>query len=132
MEQQLPLPSPASADLTATYALRMMLIRRYPYPTLNFFSLVISESGRGEASWNGGKTAAETEPALLAKVLEELQDCGAEAHSWETTGEIADPSNSENIILTQRRICNYCDGKERMITLYHPGPTVTESSPEEL
>jgi hypothetical protein len=29
MEQQLPLPPPASADLTATYALRMMLIRRY-------------------------------------------------------------------------------------------------------
>jgi hypothetical protein len=126
MEQQPLVPAPA--DLNAPYVLRMMLIRRYRYLTLKFSNPIISESGRWEASWNGGNAAADTEPALLAKVLEELQDCGDEGHLWETTAEKRDPANSENVILTQRLACAFCDDKERVITLYHPNPTVGESS----
>ena len=124
MEQQAPPP----ADLNAPCALRMMLIRRYSYLTLKFSNPIISASGRWEASWNGGGTAADTEAALLATVLEKFQDCGGAEHSWETTGTVRDPLNGENVILTQRRVCNYCDGKERVITLYHPGPTAEEDS----
>jgi hypothetical protein len=130
MEQTPPPPPPA--DPHAPYPLRMTLIRRYSYLTLKFSSPVISESGLWEASWNGGDTQADTEPALLAKVFEEFQDCGDEGHSWETTGEIRDPTDSEKIILTQRLVCNYCDGKERVITLYHPAPTAAESYPDDL
>jgi hypothetical protein len=72
MEQQQPPPLPPPPDLTAPQALRMMLIRRYSYPTLKFSSPAISESGRWEASWNGGcGTIADTEGGLLARVLEE-------------------------------------------------------------
>jgi len=126
MEEQPPPLAPAG--LNAPYALRMMLIRRYRYLTLKFSNPVISESGRWEASWNGGSAAEDTETALLAKVLDELQDCGDEGHLWETTGEKRDPINSENVILTQRLACAFCDEKERVITLYHPNPTTTESS----
>lgn len=109
----------------------MMLIRRYSYLTLKFSSPVISESGRWESSWNGGRgTIADTEGGLLARVLEELQDCGAEGHWWETTGERRDPVNGEYVILTQRLACAYCDEKEQVITLYHPGPTAAESAGE--
>jgi hypothetical protein len=95
MEQQPPPPLPPAPHLTAPYALRMMLIRRYSYLTLNFSSPIISESGRWEASWNGGRgTTEDTEAALLARVLEELQDCGAENHSWETASEGAIPSTA--------------------------------------
>jgi hypothetical protein len=121
-------PPPATADLNAPYKLRMTLIRRYSYLTLKFSNPVISESGRWEASWNGGNTAADGEAALLAKVLEELQDCGSEGHQWEMAAEKRDPTNSDNVIFTQRLACDYCDEKERVITLYHPNPTVTESS----
>lgn len=106
----------------------MMLIRRYSYLTLKFSNPIISESGRWEASWNGGGTTGDTENALLAKVLEELEDCGSDGHLWETTGEKRDPANSENVILTQRLACAYCDEKDRVMTLYHPNPTVVESS----
>jgi hypothetical protein len=122
-------PPPAPADLHAPYLTRMMLIRRYSYLTLKFSHPIISESERWEASWNGGNAAEDTETALLAKVLEELQDCGDEGHLRETTGEKRDPTNAENIILlTQSLTCVFCDARERVITLYHPSPTVAESS----
>ncbi len=126
MEEQPPPLAPAG--LNAPYALRMTLIRRYWYLTVKFSNPIISESGRWEASWNGGNAAEDTETALLSKVLEEFQDCGGEGHLWETTGEKRDPGNSENIILTQRLACAFCDEKERVITLYRPSPTTTESS----
>jgi hypothetical protein len=126
MEEQPPPLAPAGFN--APYALRMMLIRRYRYLTLKFSNPIISESGPWEASWNGCNAAEDTETALLTKVLDEFQDCGDEGHLWETTGEKRDPTNSNNVILTQRLACAFCDEKERVITLYHPNPTTTESS----
>jgi hypothetical protein len=121
-------PPLAPADPSEPYALRMMLIRRYRYLTLKFSNPLVSESGHYEASWNGGNAVADTEPELLAKVLEALEDCGSDGHLWEMAGEKRDPSDSDNLLLTQRLTCVFCDERERVITIYHPGPTATESS----
>jgi hypothetical protein len=121
-------PPLAAIDPSQPYALRMMLIRRYWYLTLKFSHPFISESGRWEASWNGGEAVEDTEPELMLKVLDLLEDCGDEGHLWETFGEKRDPTDSNNVILTQRRVCAFCDAKERVITIYHPNPTVVESS----
>jgi hypothetical protein len=121
-------PPLASTDLSEPYAMRTMLIRRYWYLTLRFSNPLVSESGRHEASWNGGNAVADTEPDLLAEILEALEDCGGEGHLWETVGEKRNPANSDNVLLTQRLSCVFCDEKERVITIYHPGPTVSESS----
>jgi hypothetical protein len=64
----------------------------------------------------------------MTKALEGLEDCGDEGHLWETVGEKRDPTNNDNVFLTQGRVCCFCDDKERMITIYHPNPTVVESS----
>jgi hypothetical protein len=45
---------------------------------------------------------------------------------WQTVGEKRDPINSDNVLLTQRLKCAYCDERERVITVYHPNPTVAE------
>jgi hypothetical protein len=113
-------PQLAPIDPNAPYALRMMLIRRYYYLTLKFSNPFISESGRHEASWNGGEVVADTDPELMAKVLEALEDCGDEGHLWLTVSEIRDPLNSEKMLLTQRLKCVYCDGRERVISVYRP------------
>jgi hypothetical protein len=120
--------SPAPIDPNAPYALRMILIRRYWYLTLKFSHPFISESGHWEASWNGGNVEAITEAEMLEKLLELLEDCGDEGHLWETVGEKRDPINSNNVLLAQRRACAFCDEKDRVITIYHPGPTVLEGS----
>jgi hypothetical protein len=104
----------------------MMLIRRYWYLTLKFSNPFISDSGRHEASWNGGDAVADTEVELMAKVLELLEDCGGEGHSWATENEKRDPANSENLLLTQRLKCAFCDDRERVICVYHPNPTTAE------
>lgn len=119
-------PRLASIDPTQPYALRMMLIRRYWYLTLKFSNPFISESGRHEASWNGGGVAADTESELMAKVLEGLEDCGDEEHSWITESENRDSADAENLLLTQRLKCNFCDERVRVIRIYHPNPTVAE------
>ena len=113
-------PRLAPIDPSAPYALRMMLIRRYWYLTLKFSNPYVSESGRHEASWNGGKAVADTETELMTKVLEALEDCGAEEHSWVTIGEKRDPVNSENLLMTQRMKCAFCDERERVIRVYRP------------
>jgi hypothetical protein len=124
-------PRLAPIDSTAPYALRMMLIRRYWYLTLKFSHPYISESGRWEASWNGGNTEADTQHELLAKTLEELEDCGGEEHFWKTIDEKRDSANSDNVLLTQRRICDFCDAKVRVISIFHPNPTAIESCPDD-
>jgi hypothetical protein len=118
----------ASIDLSEPYALRLMLIRRYSYLTLKFWNPLVSESGRHEAFWNGGNAVAGTGAELLAKVLEALGDCGGDEHSWETMEEERDLANSDNLLLTQRLTCVSCGEKERVITIYHPSPTVIENS----
>jgi hypothetical protein len=116
----------APIDPGQPYALRMMLIRRYWYLTLKFSNPFISESGRHEASWNGGGVVADTEPELMAKVLAGLEDCGDEGHSWITESENRDPANSENLLLTQRLKCNFWDERVRVINIYHPNATAAE------
>ena len=119
----------APIDPAAPYALRMMLIRRYWYLTLKFSHPFISDSGHWEASWNGGgNVEAVTEAELLEKVLEVFEDCGDEGHLWKTIGEQRDATNDDNVLLRQRRVCSFCDEKERVIAIYHPGRTVFESS----
>ena len=108
--------------------MRMMLIRRYWYLTLKFSHPFISDSGHWEASWNGGHVEAITEAELMVKALEALEDCGSDGHLWEMAGEKRDPSDSDNLLITQRLTCVFCDERERVITIYHPGPTATESS----
>lgn len=121
MEEQPPPLAPIDPD--APYALRMMFIRRYWYLTLKFSQPFISESGRWEASWNGGHAVADTEDDLMVKALEALEDCGDENHLWVTVSEKRDPVNSDNVLLTQRLECAFCDERERLISIYHPNPT---------
>jgi hypothetical protein len=118
-------PRLAPIDPAAPYALRMMLIRRYWYLTLKISNPIISESGHWEASWNGGQTQADTQATLLTKVLEAFEDCGDENHLWETTRETLDRASGQ-ILLTQRRVCAFCDAKERVITIYRPDLISTE------
>jgi hypothetical protein len=120
-------PPLAPIDPSQPYALRMMLIRRYWYLTLKFSNPFISDSGRYEASWNGGGVAADTEAELMEKLLDALEDCGDEGHAWVTEGEKRDPANDENVLLTQRLKCHFCDERTRVICVYHPNPTVAES-----
>ncbi len=119
-------PPLAPIDPSSPYALRMMLIRRYWYLTLKFSNPFISESGRHEASWNGGNAAADTEAELMAKVLEALEDCGDEGHLWITESEKRDPIDNKNLLLTQRLKCVYCNERERVISVYHPNPSTAE------
>lgn len=119
-------PPLAPIDPNAPYAMRMMLIRRYWYLTLKFSHPFISESGHWEASWNGGHAQAITEAELMLKALEALEDCGDEHHLWVTVGEKRDAVNHDNVVLTQRLKCAFCDERQRMITIYHPNPTVAE------
>ncbi len=121
MEEQPPPLAPIDPD--APYALRMMFIRRYWYLTLKFSQPFISESGRWEASWNGGHAVADTEADLMVKALEALEDCGDENHLWVTVIEKRDPVNSDNVLLTQSLKCAFCDERERLISIYHPNPT---------
>ena len=121
MEEQPPPLAPIDPD--APYALRMMFIRRYWYLTLKFSQPFISESGRWEASWNEGHAVADTEDDLMVKALEALEDCGDENHLWVTVSEKRDPVNSDNVLLTQRLKCAFCDERERLISIYHPNPT---------
>ena len=124
MEQES--PSLAPVDPSAPYALRMMLILRYWYLTLKFSNPYISESGRHEASWNGGNAVADTEAALMARILEAMEDCGDEGRSWITEDEKRDSLNRDNVLLTQRLKCAFCDERVRVISIYHPNPTVSE------
>jgi hypothetical protein len=128
MEERPPPLAPIDPD--APYALRMMLIRRYWYLTLKFSNPYISESVRHEASWNGGSVEADTEAGLMAKVLEALEDCGGEGHAWVTESEKRDPASRDNLLLTQRLKCIFCDERERVISIYHPMPTTAETRGE--
>ena len=119
-------PPLAPIDPSAPYAMRMTLIRRYWYLTLKISSPLISESGRWEASWNDGQAAEDTEAALIATVLESLEDCGGDEHRWETIAERRDCADHDNVLLTQRRVCAFCDAKERVISIYHPSPMAAE------
>src|ERR1700722_18280876 len=78
---------------------------------------------RGTADW----CKPSPKPRCWSKSLRELEDCGDGGHLWETLREKRDPTNSDNVLLAQRRRCVFCDGKERVIAIYHPGPTVESS-----
>lgn len=123
-----PAPPLAPPDPSQPYALRMRLIRRYWYLNLKYSNPLISESGKHEASWIGGDAAADTEAGLLEKVLEAMGDCGSEGHLWESRSETRDPVDNDNVLLTQRLTCAFCDERERVIIVYHPHPTVAEES----
>lgn len=117
---------------TEPYALRMTLIRRYWHLALKFSNPLVSELGQYEASWVGGNAAAGTEAALLEKVLEAMGDCGSDGHLWESRSETRDPADNDNVLLTQTLTCVFCDPRQRVITIYHPHPTVAEeSTPQE-
>ena len=118
-------PPLAPLDPSQPYALRMTLIRRYWHLTLKFSNPFISESGKHEALWIGGDAVADTEAELLAKVLDAMGDCGDEGHLWVSQSEKRD---GDNVLLTQRLKCAFCDERERVITVYHPHPTVAEES----
>jgi hypothetical protein len=125
-------PPLAPIEPSEPYALRRMIILRYSHLNLKFSIPLISKSGKHEASWIGGDTAADTETGLLAKVLEAMGDCGNEGHLWVSQSEKRDPEDTENVLLTQCLECVFCDERERVITVYHPHPTVAEeSTPEE-
>ena len=114
-----PPPPLAPIDPNAPYALRMTLIRRYWHLVLKFSPPYLSDSGRHEAAWIGGNAAADTEPELLAKVLEAMGDCGSAGHLWESRSEKRDPINNDNVLITQCLTCAFCDERERVITIYH-------------
>ena len=101
--------------LSTPAGLRTMLMARYRHLSLAFTES--SVSGKFEASWNGGSAVADSEAEVLAKVLEELQDCGSERHDWVTTSDKPDPNNPDNVLRTQRLECIYCDSRERVITI---------------
>ena len=109
----------------------MTLVRRYPHLSLKFTNPLISDSGKHEASWIGGNAAADTEAALLAKVLEAMGDCGSDKHLWESRSETRDPLDNDYIRLTQSLTCVYCDPRERVITVHHPYPTAAEGNAQE-
>ena len=127
-ETALPLAPPGPSE---PYALRMTLIRRYPHLNLKFPTPIASGSGKHEASWIGGNAIADTETALLGKVLEAMGDCGTAGHLWESRSEKRDPVDNDNILLTQTLACAYCDPRERVITIYRPYPAAAEGSPPE-
>jgi hypothetical protein len=120
---QLPQLDPSSPN-----ALRMRLLLNYRHLVLKFSPPYISESGRHEATWIGADAVADTEDALLAKVLEAMGDCGDEKHEWVQTSEKRDPCDENNVLLTQRLQCPYCDDRERVITIFHPHPTIAEET----
>ena len=125
-------PPPAQQGPSEPYALRRTLIMRYSHLCLKFSTPIVSGSGKYEASWIGGNAADDTEAALLEKVLEAMGDCGSDGHLWESRSETRDPVDKDNVLLTQSLTCVYCDPRERVITIYHPHPTVAEeSTPQE-
>ena len=69
---------------------------------------------------------ADTEAALMARILEAMEDCGDEGRSWITEDEKRDSLNRDNVLLTQRLKCAFCDERVRVISIYHPNPTVSE------
>ena len=105
-------------DLTTSAGLRTMLTARYRHLALTFNMPSVSE--KFEASWNDGSAVADSEDELLAKVLEELKDCGGERHDWVTTNDKPDSKNPDNILRTQQLECVYCDSRERVITISKP------------
>jgi hypothetical protein len=126
-------PPLAPIDPSEPYALRRMIILRYWHLNLKFSNPLISKSRKHEASWIGGNAVADTEAGLLAKVLDAMGDCGEEGHLWVSQSEKRDPEDNDNVLLTQRLECVFCDERERVITVYHPHPTVAEeSTPEEI
>lgn len=120
------IPQLAPLDPSQPYALRMALVRRYWHLVLKFTHPYLSDSGRYEASWISGDAVADTETELLAKVLEAMGDCGDEKHMWITKSEVRDPLKNDNLLVTQRLHCPYCDKRDRTITIYHPQPTDSE------
>lgn len=129
MEEQAPPLAPMGPSQPD--ALRMTIIRRYWHLVLKFTPPYLSDSGNYEASWIGGSAVADTEAELLAKVLAVMGDCGGEGHLWVSESETRDPVNRDNVLLTQRLKCSFCDERERVITVYHPHPTIAEEESEQ-
>jgi hypothetical protein len=102
-------------DPSTPAGVRLMLWARYRHIGLKFTTT--PESEKFEASWDGGSAVADSADGLLAKVMEELQDCGSQRHDWVTASEKPDPNNDDNVLRTQRLECIYCDSRERVITV---------------
>jgi hypothetical protein len=109
-------PDVMFADPGTPAGLKIVLQARYQHLVLRFVAPPATHSGLYKASWTGGRAEAGTEDELLAKVLEELQDCGSERHDWLTLSDKPDPNNPDNVLRTQRLECVYCDSRERVIT----------------
>lgn len=113
-------PEVMFADPGTPAGLRIMLQARYQHLVLKFTPPSVSDSGRYEASWIGGKAEAGTEEDLLRIVCDEVQDCGISRHDWKLVSETRDPNNEDNILRTQRLECAHCDTRERVITVFSP------------
>jgi len=96
---------------------RAMLTARYRHAALTFTTPPQPGAGPHTATWHGAQAEAATEDELMRLVLEQLQDCGAEAHDWHTVSEAPDPLSPGNLLRTQRLQCAYCDPRERVITV---------------
>lgn len=114
----------------AYYAARSTLAARYGHLVLKFTHAYLSDSGQHEASWIGGAARADTEHELLALVRAAMGDCGGDGHLWVTEDIKRDPADSDNALIIQRLKCPDCPQQERVITLYHPQPTLAEASQE--
>jgi hypothetical protein len=103
-------------DPTTAAGVRLMLWARYQHIGLKFARP--PDSGKFEASWDGGGSAvADSEEELLATVMEVLQDCGSGRHDWVFVKDMPDPSNAGKILRTQRLECPSCDSRVRVITV---------------
>jgi hypothetical protein len=118
-------PEVMHPDLSTPAGQRAMLTARYRHAALTFTGPPQSQSGLFEASWDGAQVEASSEEDLLALLLEELQDCGTEAHDWVTLSEAPDPLSPGIVLRTQRLQCIYCDPRERVITV----PAATPERP---
>jgi hypothetical protein len=113
-------PNVIHPDLSTAAGIRIMLWARYQHLRLKF--TMPPESEKFEASWNGGNAVGDSEDELIAKVLEDLEDCGGQRHDWVTASEKPDPIDSGRTLRTQRLECIYCDSRERVITIPNPPP----------
>jgi hypothetical protein len=102
-------------DTSTAAGMRLMLWARYRHIELRFTTE--PDSGKFEASWDGGNVVAGSADELFARLREELRDCDSQRHDWVTVSEKPDPNNDDSILRTQRLKCISCDSRERVITV---------------
>jgi hypothetical protein len=113
-------------------ALTRRMTRDYAHLVLKFSPPPVSQSGRHEATWadgdgvTAGEATADTEPELIAKVLDALGDCGDDKHTWVEVDRARHPLDPGRSLLTQRLNCPYCDPRARVLTDPPYRPTLVE------